>query len=74
MGKPIVAQKRGKGSPTYTVNSHRFKGKAKHYADGEGVVVDLLHCAGHSSPLCLVEQLQAAGRGEGACVAGRGGR
>lgn len=55
MGKPIIAQKRGKGSPTYTVNSHKFKGKAKHYADGEALVVDLIHCAGHSAPLALVE-------------------
>lgn len=58
MGKPIIPQKRGKGSPSYTVTSHRFKGPAKHFADGQGVVVDLLHCAGHSAPLALVEHEQ----------------
>jgi large subunit ribosomal protein L2 len=72
MGKPIISQKRGKGSPTYTVNSHRFKGKAKHYADGQGIIVDLVHCAGHSAPLCLVEHqdglLYLNIAGEGASV------
>ena len=55
MGKPITSQKRGKGSPTYTVNSHRYKGQAKHYADGEGLIIDIIHCAGHSAPLCVIE-------------------
>ncbi len=55
MGKPIIAQKRGKGSPTYTVTSHRFKGEAKHFKDGEGLVVDIVKCAAHTAPLALVE-------------------
>ncbi len=55
MGKPIISQKRGKGSPTYTVNSHRYKGVAKHYKDGEGVIVDIVNCPGHYAPLVLVE-------------------
>ncbi len=72
MGKPIIAQKRGKGSPTYTVSSHRFKGKAKQYADGEAIIVDIVHCAAHSAPLCLAEHMDGTLyltiAGEGATV------
>lgn len=73
MGKPIIAQKRGKGSPTYTANSHRYAGKAKHAPNGEGIVVDLINSVGHSAPLALVEHengllyLNIAGEG---CMVG----
>lgn len=70
MGKPIIAQKRGKAlGGTYTVNSHRFKGEAKHADDGKAVIVDIIHCAGHTAPLALVENeegllyLNIAGQG-----------
>lgn len=74
MGKPIIAQKRGKGSPTYTTNSHRYAGKAKHTPNGEGLVLDLINCPGHSAPLALVEHengmlyLNIAGEG---CMVGK---
>jgi large subunit ribosomal protein L2 len=55
MGKPIIAQKRGKGNPAYTTKSHKFRGEAKHYKDGEAIVIDLLPCPLHSAPLALVE-------------------
>ena len=55
MGKPIIAQKRGKGSPAYTTKSHKFRGEAKHYKNGQALVIDLLPCPLHSAPLALVE-------------------
>jgi large subunit ribosomal protein L2 len=73
MGKPIIAQKRGKGSPTYTANSHRYAGEAKHAPNGEAIVVDLINSVGHSAPLALVEHengllyLHVAGEG---CMVG----
>ncbi|MFT4250509.1 MAG: 50S ribosomal protein L2 [Candidatus Woesearchaeota archaeon] len=73
MGKPIIAQKRGKGSPTYTANSHRYAGVAKHAPSGEALIVDLINCPGHSAPLALVEHengllyLNIAGEG---CMVG----
>ncbi len=53
MGKKLRQQKRGKGSPSYRVNSFRFVGKAKYKASVEavGVVSDIVNCPGHSSPL-----------------------
>ena len=55
MGKPIIAQKRGKGSPAYTTKGHKSKGAAKHYKDGEGFVVDLVSNNQHTAPLALVQ-------------------
>ena len=51
MGKNITAQKRGKGSKTFTSPSFRFKGVAKTLAGQSATVVDIEHCAGHSAPL-----------------------
>ncbi len=46
MGKPLISQKRGKGSPAYKAPSHRFKTRAKYMkTQGEvirGTVVDLI--------------------------------
>lgn len=55
MGKRIISQRRGRGTKTYTSPSFRFKGMVKHHAaESAGVVVDVLHCAGHSAPLMEV--------------------
>lgn len=55
MGKNLIQQRRGRGTPTYVSPSHRFKGEVKHVANqGIGVVVDLVHCGGHSAPLMNV--------------------
>lgn len=52
MGKRLIQQRRGRGTPTYRSASHRFKGAAKHpHTEAECVVTDLVHCAGHSAPL-----------------------
>lgn len=58
MGKRIISQRRGRGTQTYRSPSHRFKGRIKHYhLASEGVVNDLVHCAGHSAPLMEVVYL-----------------
>src|SRR3989338_5117911 len=60
MGKRLVQQRRGRGSPTYRSPSFRFKGEVKHPAvpgATTGTVTDLVHCAGHSAPLMEVSYL-----------------
>ncbi len=62
MGKRIITQRRGKGSPTYRAPSHRYKGKIcyRKYDEREkngvlyGKIKDIFHCPGHSSPLMKV--------------------
>jgi len=62
MGKRIITQRRGRGTTTYTSNSHRYKGKISlrpldnNEKNGkvEGVVKELVHCPGHSAPLALI--------------------
>ncbi|MFH1399373.1 MAG: 50S ribosomal protein L2 [Candidatus Woesearchaeota archaeon] len=58
MGKNLTQQKRGKGSFSYRARSHRFKGESKYHplAVGPitGVIKDIVHCAGHSSPVIEV--------------------
>lgn len=59
MGKPLIQQKRGKGSPRYRSPSFRFKGKVTLARCSEeivsGDVLDLIKCPGHSSPLMHVK-------------------
>lgn len=55
MGKRIIQQRRGHGSKTYLAPSFRYQGEPKHnHLAAEGVVVDVVHCAGHSAPLIEV--------------------
>ena len=55
MGKPITSQKRGKGSVTFRSPSFKFKGEVKMLPHKEhALVVDILHCAGHSAPLAQI--------------------
>lgn len=52
MGKVLIQQARGKGSPTYKAPSFRYKGAVKHpFRHRSGVVVNLARCQGHSAPL-----------------------
>ena len=59
MGKNLIQQKRGKGSPTYRAPSFRYKGKVaygrynKNPINGE--IKDIINCAGHSAPLMEVK-------------------
>lgn len=59
MGKNLIQQKRGKGSARYRSPSFRFKGRAKfcRLVPGtvQGVVLDIVHCQGHSSPLARIK-------------------
>lgn len=59
MGKNLIQQARGKGSPRYRAPSFRYRGKAKHKSHSEktmsGKIVDLVHCPGHSAPLAQIE-------------------
>jgi|TARA_B100002003_G_scaffold241142_1_gene262457 large subunit ribosomal protein L2 len=59
MGKNLIQQARGKGSPRYRSPGFRFKGKVEFAKQGKenitGKVLDLIHCAGHSSPLAQIK-------------------
>ncbi len=58
MGKRIIAQRRGKGSPTYRAPSHRYRGKVRYLkVDGPcfARVVDILHDPGRNAPVAIIE-------------------
>lgn len=63
MGKRLIIQRRGRGTPTYRSASHRFKGKIQYrsYDDLEkngslnGKVVDILHDPGRTAPVAKVK-------------------
>ncbi|MBD3361751.1 50S ribosomal protein L2 [Candidatus Woesearchaeota archaeon] len=58
MGKRIIPQARGKGSPTYKSPSFKFKADTKLKPVNkqlvQGKIVELVHCAGHSAPLARI--------------------
>ncbi len=58
MGKQIIQQHRGRGSPTYTSPSFNFQGESKLRPQTTnavtGKVIDLVHCPGHSAPLMKI--------------------
>ena len=56
MGKSLIQQKRGKGSPRYRAPSFRYKGKANfaRYEENKTInanITDIIHSSGHSAPL-----------------------
>ena len=56
MGKNLIQQKRGKGSPRYKAPSFRYKGKTRYTVFGQtntvkAYIKDIVHCSGHSAPL-----------------------
>jgi len=57
MGKRIISQARGKGGMTYRVRRKAFKHRIGYPArlEGEGVVIKLIHSAGHSAPLAKMK-------------------
>ena len=59
MGKRLIQQRRGKGSPTYRAPSFRYKGKTSFnkITDNivKGKVIDIINCQGHSAPLIQVK-------------------
>ena len=59
MGKNLIQQARGKGSPRYRSPGFNYKGETK-YARYEkqtmtGKITDLVHCPGHNAPLAQIE-------------------
>ncbi len=57
MGKNLRQQRRGKGSPRYSVPSHNYLGKIS-YANlpaGEGKVIDIVHSPGRRTPAAVVD-------------------
>ncbi len=60
MGKRIISQRRGAGTPRFTAPSHRYAGtiSSKRVMDNKfhvGKVVELVHSTGHSAPLMRVQ-------------------
>lgn len=56
MGTPLRQQRRGKGSPTYTSQSHRGKGDVEHKnAELEGEVIDIINDPARTAPVAVVE-------------------
>jgi large subunit ribosomal protein L2 len=57
MGKRIISQHRGKGSLTYRVRRKAFSHEIKYptILEGEGIIVKLIHSAGHSAPLAKIK-------------------
>lgn len=59
MGKNLIQQARGKGSPTYRSPSFKFKGSISYPKKQDSVlngeILDITHCAGHSAPLVDIQ-------------------
>ncbi len=60
MGKRIISQNRGRGSPTYRAPSHRFKANLEHLKfDGDeairGKVVSIIHDTARNAPIAMVK-------------------
>ncbi|MHC1568344.1 MAG: 50S ribosomal protein L2, partial [Candidatus Syntropharchaeia archaeon] len=59
MGKRIIAQNRGKGTPTYTAPSHKYKAELKHIKTGgetiRGRITRIIHDPARSAPIGEIE-------------------
>ncbi|HLC57092.1 MAG TPA: 50S ribosomal protein L2 [Candidatus Nanoarchaeia archaeon] len=58
MGKNLVQQRRGKGTPRYLAPSHRYHYKLTYpqsQSPQKGIIKDLIHHQAHSAPLAIVE-------------------
>jgi len=58
MGKRLIQQARGKGTPRYKSPSFKYKGKVSLPKQStsilNGKITDLIHCRGHSAPLAKI--------------------
>ncbi|HLC19559.1 MAG TPA: 50S ribosomal protein L2 [Candidatus Nanoarchaeia archaeon] len=56
MGKSLIQQKRGKGSPRYIAPSHRWAGESRYKNSGtiQGKIIEFVDCSGHSAPLARI--------------------
>lgn len=55
MGKNLIQQKRGKGSPTYRTPAHNFPGVAKTPESGNAVIVDFIDSKVHTAALAVIQ-------------------
>jgi large subunit ribosomal protein L2 len=60
MGKRIISQNRGRGSPTYRAPSHRYRADVRHIKLGDnatvkGIVQEIMHDPGRTAPVALVK-------------------
>lgn len=57
MGKNIIQQARGKGSPTYRAPSFKYKAKVEYPISNakSGQILELVKCSGHSAPLARIK-------------------
>ena len=55
MGKPLLQQRRGKGSQRFRAPSFKYKGKIKMLKKSFYTVKDLVRCPGHTAPLIEAE-------------------
>ncbi len=58
MGKRLIQQRRGAGTPTYRAASHKYKAKVKFHNPDKpvvGIVLNLIHCPAHSAPLARIK-------------------
>lgn len=63
MGKRIITQRRGRGSPTYKSPSFRYAGKICYPPQNkagdketvQGTIVDIIHSPGHNAPLAEIK-------------------
>jgi len=59
MGKNLIQQARGKGSPRYKAPSFNYAGEIAHkQLDNKvesGIIKEIIHCPGHSAPLMKVQ-------------------
>ncbi len=67
MGKRIISQNRGKGSPTYRAPSHRYRADIKHIKVDQqetikGVIQEIMRDPARSAPVALVVLSTGEGR------------
>ena len=58
MGKNLIQQRRGRGTPRYLAPSHRYFVKLTYpqsQAPSKGIIKDLIHHQAHSAPIAIVE-------------------
>lgn len=56
MGRPILQQRRGKGSPTFRTRKYAYRISPSYpKGEGEGVVQKLVNLAGHTVPLAKIK-------------------
>jgi len=55
MGKNLIQQARGKGTPTYRAPSFKYRAKVSYPKEAsQGEIIDFIKCRGHSSPLAEI--------------------